>query len=515
MTRKEDVVIVGGGAASVAAARALVRRGIRPAIYEAGDRLESAPFPEGPYLKARQRDRNQFDWQLGGGEGLRRIGNYSPKLRVPRYQAIFDNYAAQHLNLPRDFQPIGAQVVGGMSTAWGANVSAFSPTELGDIDYEDMKSSYSKVAQLIGLSGAAEDALKVGLGVDDWAAPALPMDDLSSQLWSRRDDLGRFRLGRARVAVLHDDRHARLACNESGNCLWGCERKSIWSAAYDIDALELEGAITLYRRMQLQRIQPHSNNGLTLHFSTSSGTIEQVATRKLLLAAGTLNSTRLVLSTLGAGYPITLNSNPMAAFALLLPRTLGRVHKPTFGLAQLSFLQETIHGDAFGCLYSTANLPVSDFLEQFPLPRCFGLAPMRNLLPSLLVGNVFLPGDFSEHRVKLDASGQLRIEGHESVDAFDAMRYCQASIGKAFAQAGAYMVPGSFTKGAMGADLHYACSLPIKADPTAPHHCRLNGEVSGIQNVHVIDGASLPMLPAKAHTLTIMANADRIAQSIF
>jgi len=32
--------------------------------------------------------------------------------------------------------------------------------------------------------------------------------------------------------------------------------------------------------------------------------------------------------------------------------------------------------------------------------------------------------------------------------------------------------------------------------------------------LYIVDGASLPKLPAKAHTLPIMANADRIARAI-
>lgn len=36
------------------------------------------------------------------------------------------------------------------------------------------------------------------------------------------------------------------------------------------------------------------------------------------------------------------------------------------------------------------------------------------------------------------------------------------------------------------------------------------GEVKGLNGVYVVDGACLPTLSEKPHTLTIMANADRI-----
>lgn len=75
------------------------------------------------------------------------------------------------------------------------------------------------------------------------------------------------------------------------------------------------------------------------------------------------------------------------------------------------------------------------------------------------------------------------------------------------------MLPGSFVAGAPGADLHYAGTLPMRTHPMA-HECHSTGEIAGLPGVYAIDGASLTLLPAKPHTLTIMANADRIASGL-
>jgi choline dehydrogenase-like flavoprotein len=40
------------------------------------------------------------------------------------------------------------------------------------------------------------------------------------------------------------------------------------------------------------------------------------------------------------------------------------------------------------------------------------------------------------------------------------------------------------------------------------------GEIAGVANAHVVDGACLPTLSEKSHTLTIMANADRIGRAL-
>ena len=40
------------------------------------------------------------------------------------------------------------------------------------------------------------------------------------------------------------------------------------------------------------------------------------------------------------------------------------------------------------------------------------------------------------------------------------------------------------------------------------------GEIEGLKNIHIVDGACLPVLTEKSHTLTIMANADRIGRQL-
>ncbi len=71
----------------------------------------------------------------------------------------------------------------------------------------------------------------------------------------------------------------------------------------------------------------------------------------------------------------------------------------------------------------------------------------------------------------------------------------------------------SFTIGRPGGDIHYSGTLPMRRTP-AFGETNAEGEVVGMPGVHVVDGACLPLLSEKSHTLTIMANADRIGKKI-
>ncbi|MNF94588.1 hypothetical protein D3C84_773020 [compost metagenome] len=93
------------------------------------------------------------------------------------------------------------------------------------------------------------------------------------------------------------------------------------------------------------------------------------------------------------------------------------------------------------------------------------------------------------------------------------MKKTQALLRKAYWKLGAILMPMSFTVGKPGADIHYASTFPMRALPRAGN-TNLVGELAGHENLHIVDGACLPQLTEKSHTLTIMANADRIARAL-
>jgi hypothetical protein len=74
-------------------------------------------------------------------------------------------------------------------------------------------------------------------------------------------------------------------------------------------------------------------------------------------------------------------------------------------------------------------------------------------------------------------------------------------------------MPTSFKVGHPGADIHYAASLPMRAEPERGETDQY-GELAGAWGIHVVDGACLPNLPAKSHAFTIMANSDRISRHL-
>lgn len=516
---QHDVLIVGSGPAGVSAAFALLAQGLRVLLVDGGRDASTKP-PGGHYLQQRLMDKSQWKWMVGSDfHALRQDRAASPKLRIPGYDYVFEGFAQHNSLEAQDFVALGSLARGGLSNAWGCGVAKWSRLELADFPFpaDDLDESYAAVARRMGISGAQADDMESYFGVDSWADQPIEMDALQSALmnkyqasraaWPTRE----FRLGRSRVAVLTASRGDRGACDLLGNCLWGCARGALYSASQDLGTLRQNPKFDYLPGFIVSDIE--GGKTPSVRGVGPEGPFVLHA-KRVLLAAGTLASSRLALRALPQVQELALHSSPTAAFLLWMPRQLGRPLAPAFGLGQLSFaLAVTDDLHAFGSLFNPQGIPLAEFVRHAPLGKPMAIDILGTLLKSCVVGNAFLPSLAPSARMRLTTDGGLRIDGLETKEPALWMRSVRRRLGKHFRKLGAYLLPTSFTVGAPGSDIHYACTLPMRHQPREGETDRY-GELAGMPGVHVIDGASLPTLIEKSHTMTIMANADRIGRHV-
>lgn len=515
-----DVIIIGSGPAGVSAAFPLLAAGLRVLMLDGGQRA-SVNSPAVPFLEARASDPAQARWMIGDDfHALRNSQAISPKLRVPTHDYVFKDFAAVNRIRTSNFVAVGSLAVGGLSNAWGCGVARWSGHELAAFPFapEQLDLAYERVTRRMGVSGAAADDLAGYFGLDPWIQPALPMDHLHRRLAERYATLPAglanlgFRLGRSRVAALSQDQGARRACDLSGNCLYGCAKGALYSAAGDLPLLSAYPHF-YYRSGTVAESLVACDGGVQVHGRDGEQRLTLRAA-KVFLAAGTLASTGLALRALQSDFIVPVQSSPTAAFLLWQPASLGASRQPGFGLGQLSFslaLNPEVEG--FGSTFNTNGIPVSEFVGHMPLHRRFAIPVLRSLLSSCLVGNIFLPGSLSSASARLKQDGTLHLEGGYRPEVVPLMRVAEQRLRAAYWKLGALLLPKSFKLGPSGGDIHYAGTLPMRHDPERGQ-TDASGQLEGLRNVYVVDGASLPTLSAKSHTLTIMANADRIGTAV-
>ena len=506
----------------MSAAFPLLEAGLRVLMIDGGKQAVVPP-PSVEFISARLHDPHQWKWMVGEDFYALRMRNaVSPKLRVPSHAYAFDDFKGINKIEGQGFVAVGSLATGGLSNTWGCGVARFSASELATFPFPpaDLEPSYARVSKRTGISGSIDDDLSEYFGLDAYAQPPISLDPLHTYLAQgypkhrRRLTSQGFRLGRSRVAVLSEATTGRDACNLSGNCLWGCQRGSMYTSTGDIPALRKHETFIELPGFVIDQLTFDSDCWNLQAQSESTRESRSVTAPKIILAAGTLATTRIVLKTLSYRHSRRLLSCPTAAFLLWLPRRLGAPRVPGFGLGQLSFaLTLKDFTGIFGSTFTTTNIPLYEFVRHVPLRRRYGIDLMSKFLSSCVVGNLFLPGQLTEAEVGLREDGSLIVTGRYVETVTPLMLEAAKKLRAAFWDLGAILLPGSFTVAPPGSDIHYAGTLPMRASP-GPGETSWRGEVAGLDGVFVVDGACLPALPEKSHTLTIMANADRIARLV-
>jgi len=242
---------------------------------------------------------------------------------------------------------------------------------------------------------------------------------------------------------------------------------------------------------------------------------EEFRCKKLLLAAGAINTAKIVLSSRqDFETQLSLLDNPAIQIPLVFPSSIGRViDKHAFGLVQLNLVWEDNHtGERLqGSVMEITSPMRAEFFPSLPFCASANLDLMRYLLPAMMLIQLFYPSSMRKPpRLKLLPDNSLSIEGDEiSVD----LSHVKTFLGF-MRRLGAYSHPALIVKVPNGHAIHYAGTLPMRDIPSTPYECYPNGRLNQTENVYIVDGASFPALPAKNYSFAMMANAMRIADEI-
>jgi hypothetical protein len=295
---------------------------------------------------------------------------------------------------------------------------------------------------------------------------------------------------------------------------WADLGKSVYRPRYTIEKLKAEGNFTYLPGRLATRI--HEENGAAVVHcrAVDSAGVEAFTARKVLLAAGAVNSGRLALASFGDGaarLPILCNRNHWVAAVNLA--MLGRpARDQRHSLSQLTALMRAeCDGPDYvlAQIYSYRSLLWFRLLKNIPLPPRLALLFLRLTATAFTCVNLHFPDRPSPNRwIQLADDGILRAHC-EFTAAEDAwLRRNESRLLRFLTGLGC--VPLGVTRPAHGASIHYAGTLPY-AEASRPFTTEPSGRLWGTSHIYVADGSNWRWLPAKGLTLTLMANARRVA----
>ncbi len=414
---------------------------------------------------------------------------------------------------------------GGLTNAWGAAMLPFGERDLAGwpIGPQDLAEHYRAVLRYVPLAAEA-DALEELAPLHSDAYTALPR---TRQMAAFLDDLaaarGRLRgrgawAGRSRLAVRAGDRAGARRCRAIGLCLHGCPYGAIWTAAQTLAELVADGRVVHEPGLLAEHVEERDGRVRLRLRSLDSGAVQERVADRVVVACGALESTRLVLASAAVpGAVVHVRDSQVIAVPLL--RAAGAqvsVAESGNTLAQ-AFLElvdrnggPTVHVQVYGF----NDLMLAEAAAQLRLEPQRAQRLLGPLLGRLLYAQLYLHSDDSARiaaRIAPDGALELATVGNPATRGA-ARRALARLTALAPALRAAPLLPLA-SRGLVGTGNHAGGSLPMRERP-GQLETDLLGRPTGFERVHVVDSSVFPTVPATTITLSVMANATRIASAI-
>jgi choline dehydrogenase-like flavoprotein len=511
-----DYVIVGSGPAGVAAARRLEGRGV--CMVDAGEQ----PSQNFPYTTLRAA-LLAGDTKSLLGENWEMLGNLvepnrmHPKLRAPALRFVM---SGERFNV-RDAKGetilcgAGSHAAGGMSNAWGAQLMRYTDADLaeaGDWPFEAaaLERYYVDLEEHIGISGQ-EDEMHEFLGAASRLLPPIPAVPAAACLYSRylahKSGIG-LCLGRPRLALATKPFRNRTEFGYGETEFFTSGQLGLYTARNSLDELLAGGRISYLARHKLLAYRESPEHVELDLIDMDSGMGRTVRARHLLLGCGTMQTARLVLLNRSEpGRALPFMDHPPTLLPLFLPNMFGSaLPDRSFPVQMVGTLVGLGRRDMIS-FYYPGGLLRSDLLPDIPLPMDVALKLLGNLLGGMLVAQIWETSRPSpKNRLRLDAGGEIEIDYPD--------RKIYSGLGPLLAALrsyGAYSLKHLATMSPPGWGFHHVGCLPMRKQPSQ-YETHVDGRLWDSKRVRLIDGSVLPSLPAKNHSLTLMANAARISE---
>lgn len=525
------VHVIGSGASGVHFALSLLERGLEVTMLDLGRTPRPAVLPGQTLNGLKETLPQPAEYFLGEGyDSVLLPGTPGEYYGLPPSKDyVFD--------APADFQPRGAGFAplfsfaqGGLAEAWTGGCYPLNDDELRDFPfgYAELGPYYDEVAARIGVSGEVDD-LSRAFPVHAHLLPPIRLDRHSERLVAayarertRLNAAGVY-LGRTRVATLSAPRDGRDGCSYCGRCLWGCPQRAIYTPSQTLARCRAFAGFEYVPGVEVQRLAvgPNRRVRAIVARGAGDGAVREISCDRVALAAGALLSTRIFLAT-HAGETGTRVSLPglMDNRQVLVPfLNLGLLGAPfaadTYQYHLLGMGLDT--GDprtyVHGQITTLKTALLHPIIQRLPFDLATSTRVTRAVHGALgLVNLNFHDTRRAANTATLtgEGDGTLTLRYTAPDDEPARIREALTRVKQALWRLGCIVPPGMVHARPMGASVHYAGTLPMTA-AAAPFTADPACVSRDYPNLHLVDGATFPFLPAKNLTFTLMANAARAA----
>ena len=517
LTRK--FLIVGAGPAGIAAALQFSANKIKPTVIDVGLQGLHNSFP-GENLYSLRKRRDIHDLLIGDNQfGLSVCGQTTDlplKLSAPYMQFVTNAASVGESKIEaNNFIPLNSYAKGGLANAWSCGLYQYDDNDLVKfpIDKSDLTKYYKALSVEAGIVGCNDD-LTAFFGEISSENNSIKLSKKCSSVLNNYNKSKKnlnerfsFYLGCSRVATNYKNK------DEFTNLELLCDQEYLYNPRSTVDKLISNQSIEYIDSMMLEKFEYIADKTSVKAFFKNIKTNEYlvVYTETLMIACGCINTSKIVLKSLRKfNHVLKVHDNPAINIPILMPRFIGsNIDKSAFGYVQLNSIWDWRYKTQ-GTFVELNASRRGDLIKFLPLSARQNIWLGKHIVPSMLALRIYYPSTASDYgELKLDENDTLHIKGYD----FKNYRQDLDSIVSIISKLGGVTLKSLIKPLTYGSSAHNSCTLPMSLVPNELQ-CDKYGKLFGAGNVYIMDSSNFSSLPAKNNSLTIMANAMRIAEYI-
>lgn len=527
-----DIIIIGSGPGAIMAAQTLVEAGKKVLMLDGGNKdeiYENLPG-ENDFLSLRQNDDKQFRYLLGDNfEAVPSPDVTTGAQMTPARKHIIKDVDKFCPVISDNFFPMESLAKGGLGAGWGLGAYVYNDAELkkSGLPIQEMRDAYQIIADRIGIS-CGDDELKphIAQGILG-LQPALKPDNSIGNLlerYKKKRNLFNSKnifMGLPSMAILSQAKDERKANEYNDMDFYTDDGYSAWRPKITLDKLLKFENFSYQSRVYALSFEEVETSVKVKTINMENDTEQFYSAEKLILAAGALGSGRIAIRSLSID-TLPLLCNPYTYMPAINLKMIGKtLNKKKTSMAQAMMIYNPDSSDeniVSVALFTYRALLLMRLIQQSTLNIRDNRKIFKWLYPSFIIAGVHHP-DFGhpnrEMKLVADAESKtgdaLKINFEISSEMELQINAGEKVVQKALRKLGVYPIkklnPG------FGSSIHYGGSLPVSKEEIIGTTSDI-GQLHGTKNVFSADGASFGFLPAKGITLSIMANAHRVALKI-
>ncbi len=481
MNTKLDFVVVGTGPSGVAAAAALIDKGIKPTFIDAG------VLTNGLVMTAANRQTSVAK------EDSKTPTNPGQKAWFGSYEAYAQNYPSK-TSLSENLHVRSSNSIGGFSRVWGATFEFWSNDGRWPQESFPQVKDFDAIRNLVFHSTTQ-------LSEESADTHRLSGAQSSTTVFRRL----KKRLSKLEPSLVQSTLAIQTqgagACTLCARCLDGCPQDAIWFSGDQVQKWLIEGKATLISGFKASRIYERKDF-IEIECISKLGEISVFTANRVYLAAGPIGTAEIAINS-GLVSEVEI-SDTSTIFTAAIGLVAQKQDDLSHSLSQfwLKWKQEL---PLAAQIYAPNRSNLERLVSRFPFlgPFRFFLAPVVMRMHPVIA---YLDPEMSPTLKLKGMEGRIEVSEVGNPRYVEGRTKALSEIRKALIKGGLIVPPIGTDFSPAGTGFHHGSSFPL--GKTSDNL----GKLVGWNSVHVVDSSVLPYLSVGSITPTVMANAHRIAR---